>query len=73
LVIGGGGFQITLGTQSLKTLTIIQDPQQSNELWIYPDTKPPGLYPWLSMALVVGPFEKEEEGIGVTSDVVKSV
>jgi len=42
-----------------------------NQLWIYPDTEPPGLCPWLSTALVVGPFEEEEEGIGVTSDVVE--
>ena len=41
------------------------------ELWICLDTEPPGLCPWLSTALVVGPFEEEEEGIGIASDVVK--
>jgi len=30
-----------------------------------------GLSPWLSKALVVGPFKEEEEGIGITSKVVK--
>ena len=27
--------------------------------------------PWLSTALLLGPFEEEEEGIGIASDVVK--
>jgi len=44
-----------------------------NDLWIYPDTEPQGLClnGSASTALVVGPFEEEEEGIGVASDVVK--
>ena len=40
-----------------------------NELWMCPDTKPPGLCSWLSTALVMGPFE--EEGIVVACDIVK--
>jgi len=41
---------------------------RSNELWICPDTEPPGLCPCLSLStmLVVGPFEGKEEGTGVT-------
>jgi len=42
-----------------------------NKLWICPGTEPLGLCPWFSTALVVGPFEEEEEGIGIVSDVVK--
>jgi len=42
-----------------------------NDLWICPDTEPPGLCPWLSTALVVGPFEEEEEGISIATDVGK--
>jgi len=37
-----------------------------NELWTCPDMEPPGLAPGC-----LGPFEEEEEGIGMTSDVVK--
>jgi len=37
------------------------------ELFICIDTEPP----WLSTALIVGPFEEEEMGIGTASDVVK--
>ena len=43
-----------------------------NKFSICPDTELPGLYPLLSTALVVSPFEEEEEGIGVASDVVKA-
>jgi len=32
-----------------------------NDLWTYPDTEPPGLSPWVSTALVVGPFEEEKK------------
>jgi len=34
-------------------------------------TEPPGHKPLVVNVVVVGPFEEEEEGIGVTSDVVK--
>jgi len=34
-------------------------------------TEPPGHKPLVLNVVVVGPFEEEEEGIGVTSDVVK--
>jgi len=33
--------------------------------------EPPGHKPLVVDVVVVGPFEEEEEGIGVTSDVVK--
>jgi len=42
-----------------------------NKFSICPDTELPGLYPLLSTALVVSPFEEEEEGIGVASEVLK--
>jgi len=42
-----------------------------NKFWIRPDTELPGLYPLLSTALVVGPFEEGEEGIRVASQVLK--
>jgi len=34
-----------------------------NQLWIYPDTEPPGLCPWLTRALVVGPLHTEPPGL----------
>jgi len=34
--------------------------------------EPPGLKPLVVNVVVVGPFEEEEEGDGVVSDVVKS-
>ena len=34
-------------------------------------TEPPGQKPLVVNGVVVGPFEEEEEGTGVTSDVVK--
>jgi len=34
-------------------------------------TEPPGHKPLVVNVVVVGPFEEEEEGISVTSDVVK--
>ena len=38
-----------------------------DELW----TEPPGHKPLVVNVIVVGPFEEEEEGTGVASDVVK--
>jgi len=34
-------------------------------------TEPPGHKPLVVNVVVVGPFEEEEEGIGIASDVVK--
>ena len=34
-------------------------------------TEPPGQKPLVVNGVVVGPFEEEEEGIGVASDIVK--
>jgi len=34
-------------------------------------TEPPGVKPLVVNGVVVGPFEEEEEGTGVASDVVK--
>jgi len=42
-----------------------------NELWTCPRTEPPGHKPLVVNVIVVGPFEEEEEGTGVASDVVK--
>ena len=46
-------------------------PMRPNEVWICPDMEPPGLCLWWSTVLVVGPFEEEEEGIGISSNVFK--
>ena len=45
-------------------------PMRLNELWTCPD-EPPGHKPLVVNVVVVGPFEEEEEGIGIASDVVK--
>jgi len=42
-----------------------------NELWTCQTTESPGQKPLVVNGVVVGPFEEEEEGTGVTSDVVK--
>jgi len=42
-----------------------------NELWTCPDNGAPGYKSLVVSRVVVGPFEEEEEGTGVTSDVVK--
>ena len=34
-------------------------------------TEPPGHKPLVANVVVVGPFEEEEEGIGITSDVLQ--
>ena len=52
-------------------------PQPSTLLWsrtnsgVAQTTEPPGHKPLVVNVIVVGPFEEEEEGIGVASDVVK--
>jgi len=42
-----------------------------NELWTCPDTEPPGLAPGCQWCQLLGPFQQQEEGIGIASDVVK--
>ena len=42
-----------------------------NELWTCPDTEPTGLTPGCQRRELLGPFKEEEEGISITSDVVK--
>ena len=42
-----------------------------NEVWTYPDDGDPWYKSMVVNGVVVGPFEEEEEGTGVTSDVVK--
>ena len=46
-------------------------PMSPNEIWTCHTTEPPGHKPLVVKGVVVGPFEEEEEGPGVTSDVVK--
>ena len=42
-----------------------------NELWTCPNCGVPWHKPMVINVTVVGPFEEEEEGTGITSDVVK--
>ena len=42
-----------------------------NELWTCQTTESPGYKSLVVNGVVVGPFEEEEEGTGVASDVVK--
>jgi len=42
-----------------------------NELWTCPDDGAVRVQALVVNGVVVGPFEEEEEGTGVTSDVVK--
>ena len=48
--------------------------KHGNELWLMDNKsnyKPPGYKPLVVKVIVVGPFEEEEEGTSVASDVVK--
>jgi len=75
LVVGGGGFHDNrdLGSQeilpSLRTLTY--ETKQTFKVGPAHTTEPPGHKPLAVNVVVVGPFEEEEEGIGITFDVVK--
>jgi len=42
-----------------------------NKLWTHLDTEPPGLALGCQQQWLLGPFEEEEKGIGIASDVVK--
>ena len=56
-----------------RNLTIIQDLHlwgQTN-FWPTQTTEQPGHKPFVVNVVVVGPFEEEKEGIGITSDAVK--
>ena len=61
-------FFTTIGTLYLKKSYHNSLP---NELWTCPDDGAARAQVLVVNVVVVGPFEEEEEGIGVTTDVVK--
>jgi len=46
-------------------------PMRLNEHWTCPDTEPLGLAPGCQRRELLGPFEEEEQGTSIASDVVK--
>jgi len=73
----GGRWRISrkLGPWISRNPTIIQDPHQCGRTIVglgpAQRTEPPGHKPLIVNIVVLGPFEKEEERIGIASDVVK--
>jgi len=74
-VVGGGTVSRQLGPwiSESKNLTITQVLHQWGRTNFGPaqSTEPPGHKPLVVNVVVVGPFEEEEEGTGIASDVVK--
>ena len=63
----------TIGTLDLKKSYHHSGPSsmRPNELWTNDTSEPPGQKPLVVNVVVARPFEKEEEGTGIASDIVK--
>ena len=60
----------TVYPQPARSISGHMSPMRPNEHWTCLDTEPPGLAPGCQRRYLLDPFEEEEEGSGIASDVI---